>query len=79
MAIIGAGPVGLYTALYLAKSGIDVTVFEKLEGPLKSPRAMAYVTDLSIENPPLTDGAGAPGTFRLCWKISRRLASLRTC
>ncbi|KAL4821926.1 hypothetical protein BDW67DRAFT_179748 [Aspergillus spinulosporus] len=42
VAIIGAEPVGLYTALYLAKAGIDVTVFEKLEEPLKSPRAMAY-------------------------------------
>jgi putative selenate reductase len=32
-AIIGAGPAGIATAMFLRRNGMDVEVFEKLEGP----------------------------------------------
>jgi len=37
--IIGAGPVGLFLALKLAKAGIDVLVLEAERGVIQSPRA----------------------------------------
>ncbi|KAF2175143.1 FAD/NAD(P)-binding domain-containing protein [Zopfia rhizophila CBS 207.26] len=40
--IIGAGPVGLYTAFLLAKAGISVHIFEKEAAVLQSPRAIVY-------------------------------------
>src|SRR5271163_416400 len=40
--IVGAGPVGLITALNLAKEGIEVTVLEKLADIENSPRAIGY-------------------------------------
>ncbi|EMT62878.1 3-(3-hydroxy-phenyl)propionate/3-hydroxycinnamic acid hydroxylase [Fusarium odoratissimum] len=40
--IIGAGPVVLFTALLLAKSGIKVSVYETRSGIDTSPRAVAY-------------------------------------
>ncbi|KAH9211687.1 hypothetical protein DL95DRAFT_305580, partial [Leptodontidium sp. 2 PMI_412] len=40
--IIGAGPVGLYAALLLGRSGIDVHVFDSERFVLQSPRAIAY-------------------------------------
>ncbi len=33
-AVIGAGPAGVAAGLYLRRNGVDVTVFEKREGPL---------------------------------------------
>ncbi|KAJ5389285.1 uncharacterized protein N7496_000353, partial [Penicillium cataractarum] len=42
VAVVGAGPVGLFTALVLAKSGINVMVIEAAEGINQSPRAVAY-------------------------------------
>lgn len=42
--IIGAGPVGLFTAIKLAKEGIDVTVIESEKQVLQSPRATTYCT-----------------------------------
>ncbi|PVH78053.1 FAD/NAD(P)-binding domain-containing protein [Cadophora sp. DSE1049] len=41
--IIGAGPVGLFTALKLAKEGVDVTVVELERQVLQSPRATTYM------------------------------------
>jgi 2-polyprenyl-6-methoxyphenol hydroxylase-like FAD-dependent oxidoreductase len=41
VAIIGAGPVGLLTALLLAQREIHVTVIEAAEGIDQSPRAIA--------------------------------------
>lgn len=41
VAIIGAGPVGLFTALLLAQRKIQVTVIEAREGIDQSPRAVA--------------------------------------
>jgi 2-polyprenyl-6-methoxyphenol hydroxylase-like FAD-dependent oxidoreductase len=40
--IVGAGPVGLVTALMIAKAGIRVTVLEANHEVIQSPRAMAY-------------------------------------
>ncbi|VUC31296.1 unnamed protein product, partial [Clonostachys rosea] len=40
--VVGAGPVGLFTALRLGQSGIKVTVFEAAEGALRSPRAVVH-------------------------------------
>jgi len=40
--IVGAGPVGLVTALGLAKSGIAVHVLERANGVVASPRAIVY-------------------------------------
>lgn len=40
--IVGAGPVGLITALGLAKSGISVNVLDRGKSIVASPRAVAY-------------------------------------
>lgn len=40
--VVGAGPVGLLTALRLAQAGIAVTILEALPAVENSPRAMAY-------------------------------------
>ncbi|HWU11838.1 MAG TPA: NAD(P)/FAD-dependent oxidoreductase [Streptomyces sp.] len=40
--VVGAGPVGLVTALGLARRGIAVTVLERELGIVRSPRAMVY-------------------------------------
>ena len=40
--IVGAGPIGLITALGLAKSGIAVNVLERGKGIIASPRAIVY-------------------------------------
>ncbi|MFB9126071.1 monooxygenase [Paraburkholderia dipogonis] len=42
IAIVGAGPVGLITALGLAKSSISVTVLERANSIVPSPRAIVY-------------------------------------
>ncbi|RDW79296.1 uncharacterized protein DSM5745_06148 [Aspergillus mulundensis] len=42
VAVIGAGPVGLFTALLLAQQGIKVIVHETGPGISQSPRAVAY-------------------------------------
>ncbi|KUL82028.1 hypothetical protein ZTR_11396 [Talaromyces verruculosus] len=40
--VIGAGPVGLYTALILAQGGVDVTVFESGDDVVQLPKAAGY-------------------------------------
>ncbi|OJI96473.1 hypothetical protein ASPVEDRAFT_78242 [Aspergillus versicolor CBS 583.65] len=40
--VVGAGPVGLFTTLLLAQAGVDVTVFEREDAIVQSPRAMGY-------------------------------------
>ena len=40
--VVGGGPVGLVTALGLARRGVDVTVLEREPGITRSPRAMVY-------------------------------------
>ncbi len=40
--VVGAGPVGLVTALGLARRGLAVTVIEREDDVFRSPRAMGY-------------------------------------
>ncbi len=46
--IVGAGPVGLLTALALAQKGVSVTVVEAAEGVSDAPRAMVYFAPTMI-------------------------------
>jgi flavin-dependent dehydrogenase len=46
--IIGAGPVGLFLALKLAKAGVDVLVLEAEGQVSQSPRATTYVCILAV-------------------------------
>jgi 2-polyprenyl-6-methoxyphenol hydroxylase-like FAD-dependent oxidoreductase len=40
--VVGGGPVGMLTALGLARAGVPVTVFERAPAVVQSPRAMVY-------------------------------------
>lgn len=40
VAVVGAGPVGLYTALLLGRAGIDVTLYESRDSLIDFPRAI---------------------------------------
>lgn len=46
IAVIGAGPVGLVSALAFARDGYDVTVFEAADQLNMAPRAMVYLNPL---------------------------------
>ena len=46
VAIVGAGPVGLTLALYLARAGVTVSIFERDKEINTSPRAMVYLHPL---------------------------------
>ena len=43
VAIIGAGPAGIEAASVLARNGIEVTLFEKSETPLKNIQDKAFL------------------------------------
>ena len=45
--IVGAGPVGLTTALYLAQYGWQVTVLERWPAPYAQPRAVHYDDEIA--------------------------------
>jgi 2-polyprenyl-6-methoxyphenol hydroxylase-like FAD-dependent oxidoreductase len=47
--VVGAGPVGLLTTLFLAKAGIQVILIESLPDIDDSPRAMAYGAPAVVE------------------------------
>jgi 2-polyprenyl-6-methoxyphenol hydroxylase-like FAD-dependent oxidoreductase len=47
--VVGAGPVGLLTTLFLAQAGIDVVLIEALPDVDESPRAMTYGPAAVIE------------------------------
>ncbi|KAG5772228.1 hypothetical protein H9Q72_001485 [Fusarium xylarioides] len=47
--VVGAGPVGLFTALILAQKGIKVTVIEASEGISRSPRACVQLPSVNLE------------------------------
>jgi 3-(3-hydroxy-phenyl)propionate hydroxylase len=61
--VVGAGPVGLITALGLARAGVKVTVLEKEPAIVASPRAMVYHSGVigGIERLGLLDDALAAG------------------
>ncbi len=46
VAVIGAGPTGLMTALKLGQAGVRVCVLEKRAAPFSEPRAIAYDAEL---------------------------------
>lgn len=47
--IVGAGPVGLFVALMIAKAGISCILLEALREIIQSPRAMAYGPSAILE------------------------------
>jgi 3-(3-hydroxy-phenyl)propionate hydroxylase len=66
--VVGAGPVGLVTALGLAQRGVPVTVLERESDVFRSPRAMGYhwgslyiLEDLGLLNDLLFAGFPAHG------------------
>ena len=73
--VVGAGPVGLLTALRLARDGIKTIVLEALPAVEKSPRAMAY-QPVAVEQ---LDRAGVLADCRkvgmahekICWRKTR--------
>lgn len=71
--IVGAGPVGLLTALGLARQGVEVTVLDSEPEVVKSPRAAVYFhTTISIlKKLGLSEDAHAIGLtsteFRMHW------------
>ena len=54
--VVGGGPVGLMSALGLAKAGVSVTVIEAEAGIIDSPRALAYAW-------PILDGLDLAGVL----------------
>jgi 2-polyprenyl-6-methoxyphenol hydroxylase-like FAD-dependent oxidoreductase len=82
VAIVGAGPVGLLTALGLARQGVEVTVLDSEPAVVRSPRAAVYFhTTISIlKKLGLSDEAHAIGLssteFMMHWLDTReRVAS----
>jgi 3-(3-hydroxy-phenyl)propionate hydroxylase/6-hydroxy-3-succinoylpyridine 3-monooxygenase len=64
--VVGAGPVGLITALGLARRGVSVTVIEREADVFRSPRAMGYhwgalyiLEDLGLLDDMMTAGFAA--------------------
>ncbi len=74
--VVGAGPVGLLTALGLARQGVHVTVLDAEADVIRSPRASVYFhTTLSVLSKlGLSDGAHAQGQishlFTMHWPDS---------
>ena len=70
--VVGAGPVGLLTALRIARAGIPVTVLEALDKIIDSPRAMAYqpVAVKEIDRAGILDDVRKIGgkSSKVCWR-----------
>ena len=80
LAIAGGGPVGLATALYAARAGLDVTVFEPREGTIDKacgeglmPGAVAALSDVGVH----PDGLALQGIRYLAgtWRAEARFRS----
>jgi 2-polyprenyl-6-methoxyphenol hydroxylase-like FAD-dependent oxidoreductase len=46
--IVGSGPVGLITALKLARAGVSVVIVDKLPSVMTAPRAVSYLWPSSL-------------------------------
>lgn len=70
--VVGAGPVGLLTALRIAQAGIPVTVLEALDKIIDSPRAMAYqpVAVKEIDRAGILEDVRKIGgrSTKVCWR-----------
>lgn len=73
--VVGAGPVGLMTALRLAQANIQVTCLEAEVSPVRSPRAMVYhpVVTKEFERSGILADVRERGSRSesVCWKISK--------
>ena len=71
--IVGAGPVGLITALGLARAGVSVTLLEAADDIVYSPRAISYAWPIlpGLELFGLLDDMLAAGHIidERCWRI----------
>src|ERR1700712_3092759 len=71
--IVGAGPVGLMTALGLAREGISVTLLEAADDIVYSPRAISYAWSIlpALELFGVLDDMIAAGHIvdDRCWRI----------
>jgi 3-(3-hydroxy-phenyl)propionate hydroxylase len=67
--IVGAGPVGLVTALGLAQAGVSVTVLDAMPGVIEEPRGMAYhwASLAGLERLGVLDDALAAGFTKQDW------------
>lgn len=77
--VVGAGPVGLFTALILAQNGIKVTVIEADEGISRSPRAAVHVLPSnchSFADIPIADSSLALTSNSPRLESSRRFSSM---
>ena len=82
--IVGGGPVGLVTALGLARRGIPVTVVERESDVYRAPRAMGYhwsalygLDDLGLLEPMLERGFAADG-FKFLIRSTKETLSFST-
>lgn len=73
--VIGAGPVGLMTALRLAQANIQVTCLEAEVSIVRSPRAMVYhpIVTKEFERSGILDDVRKRGSRSeiICWRVSK--------
>ena len=76
--VVGAGPVGLLTALALAQGGATVIVLEKEPGIVESPRAAVYFpsTLIVLEELGLLDELNAIGFQNRSFGTPKRMQHL---
>ena len=84
--VVGAGPVGLMTALRLAQANVQVTCLEAEVSIIRSPRAMVYhpVVTSEFERLGILADVRARGSRSesVCWKVSKTgkvIAKLEMC
>ena len=79
--IAGAGPVGLITALGLARAGVDVTVIEAEPRIADSPRAIVYHWTVlePLARPTRTASPPAHGKWLAALVPGARLLTIRAC